>query len=49
MTGIVLCITVIGIPSESPTSSSSRSPLIPFGKDIVTKGHAVAGTGAIAF
>ena len=47
ITGIVLCITVIGIPLGIANFKLIPLAISPFGKDIVKKGY--AGPGAIAF
>lgn len=47
--GVVLCITIIGIPLGLGNFKLVPLALFPFGKDIVSRGSARAGEGVAAF
>ena len=48
-TGIVLCITVVGIPLGIANFKLIPLALTPFGKEIVQKGQTATTAGAVAF
>jgi uncharacterized membrane protein YccF (DUF307 family) len=50
VTGIALCLTIIGIPLGVGSFKLAAAALVPFGKEIVsTSDLAAGGSGAIAF